>query len=146
MQQSGFKIPSNAMQRAWIALHRATPQIMARVEAALAAANMPNLQWYSVLWGLERAGGQARPRDIGEWLFLERYSVSRLIERLEADGLIERLVCPEDARGFHVHLTKKGKSLRLAMWSIYAPAMAEALSPITEQEAATLKSILDKLG
>lgn len=145
-QPKAIKVPSDAIQRAWIALARVAPQMTEKVEAALKDADLPGLEWYSVLWGIERTGGPVRPRDLGEALFVKRYNLSRLIDRMEAEGLVLREECDEDARGHMLSLTDKGRKLRLAMWAVHAPAMSAAMSPLSDAEAATLKKLLDKLG
>ncbi|MGE3142933.1 MAG: MarR family winged helix-turn-helix transcriptional regulator [Hyphomonadaceae bacterium] len=146
MQQNNFTVPSDPLQRAWIALARVAPKMQEAVEASLKEAGLPPLEWYSVLWSLERAGGEVRPRDLGEALFLARYNVSRLIDRMEAEGLVARRACPGDARGHNLALTPKGKELRLKMWAVHAPAMARAMAPLNDAEALALQKLLEKLG
>lgn len=143
---SDDQIPSDEIQRAWVAVQRVAPTLYARVEADLKKAGLPGLDWYSVLWGLEREGGALRPRDLGKVLFLERYNITRFLDRLEAEGLVERKECEEDGRGLVAVLTDAGYAMRLKMWAVYGPAMKEALSPITDEEAVTLAALLCKLG
>src|SRR5262249_49937004 len=117
-----------------------------KAEAALKAADLPPLAWYALLWSLERAGGSQRPRDIGEALILERYNISRLLDRLEADGLVQRIDCPEDARGEVVVITDAGKALRKRMWAVHGPEMAETMARFSAAEAQTIAKLLKKLG
>lgn len=143
--KSDFKIPSDPIQRAWIALGRASQKVKDEVEAALKAAGHPDLSWYTVLWELERAGQPTRPRDLAIPLFIERYQLSRLVDRMEAEGLVTRLECPEDQRGHLLDLTPKGRQLRLKMWATYAPAMDKAMGGITDTDALKLAELLNKL-
>ncbi|RZB19896.1 MarR family transcriptional regulator [Streptomyces sp. F001] len=64
------------------------------------------------------AGGAAadgvcayRVQEISERVHLTQSALSRLIARLEKDGLVERAMCPEDRRGVRVALTGKGRAL-----------------------------------
>lgn len=64
------------------------------------------------------AGGAAadgvcayRVQEISERVHLTQSALSRLIARLEKDGLVERTMCPEDRRGVRVALTGKGRAL-----------------------------------
>ncbi|WP_409473853.1 MarR family winged helix-turn-helix transcriptional regulator [Streptomyces sp. HC307] len=64
------------------------------------------------------AGGAAadgvcayRVQEISERVHLTQSALSRLIARLEKDGLVERTMCPEDRRGVRVTLTGKGRAL-----------------------------------
>ncbi|MGI5373475.1 MarR family winged helix-turn-helix transcriptional regulator [Streptomyces sp. CA-251387] len=52
-----------------------------------------------------------RVQEISERVHLSQSALSRLIARLEKDGLVERGMCPEDRRGVKVALTVKGRTL-----------------------------------
>jgi DNA-binding MarR family transcriptional regulator len=52
-----------------------------------------------------------RVQEISERVHLSQSALSRLIARLEKDGLVERGMCSEDRRGVRVVLTDKGRSL-----------------------------------
>ena len=58
-----------------------------------------------------RQGDQCRVQDIAGRVHLSQSALSRLIARLEKDGLVERAVCLEDRRGVFVALTRKGRDL-----------------------------------
>ncbi len=150
LQQSRLKTlpktPSDAIQSAWVALGRVAPLIQDHVEDALKAASLPSLSWYTVLWEIERTGAPQRPRDLAIPLFIPRYVLSRLVDRMEADGLVKRIKCEEDARGHLLDLTAKGRALRKEMWAVYGPAMNAAMSRLSDGEAAELMRLLNKLG
>ena len=150
MQQSALKaptrIPSDPIQRAWVALGRVSQSVQCHVETALKDAGFPELSWYTVLWELERAGKPTRPKDLAIPLFILPYQLSRLVDRMEKDGLVRRIACKEDKRGHLLEPTPKGFALRKAMWTIYAPAMDDALSRINDKEALELARLLNKLG
>ncbi len=150
LQQSQLKtaprIPSDPIQRAWIALGRVSQSVQCSVENALKDAGFPELSWYTVLWELERAGKPTRPKDLAIPLFILPYQLSRLVDRMEKEGLVKRIQCKEDKRGHMLEPTAKGFALRKAMWAIYAPAMEEAMKRITNTEALQLAALLNKLG
>ncbi|WP_037676105.1 MarR family winged helix-turn-helix transcriptional regulator [Streptomyces griseus] len=52
-----------------------------------------------------------RVQEISERVHLSQSALSRLIARLEKDGLVERAMCAEDRRGVRVALTGKGRAL-----------------------------------
>jgi DNA-binding MarR family transcriptional regulator len=52
-----------------------------------------------------------RVQEIAERVHLSQSALSRLIARLEKDGLVERGMCSEDRRGVRVSLTTKGRTL-----------------------------------
>ncbi|MEU0074875.1 MarR family transcriptional regulator [Streptomyces sp. NPDC006332] len=52
-----------------------------------------------------------RVQEISERVHLSQSALSRLVARLEKDGLVERAMCAEDRRGVRVALTDKGRAL-----------------------------------
>ncbi|MER5193896.1 MarR family winged helix-turn-helix transcriptional regulator [Streptomyces sp. NPDC002755] len=52
-----------------------------------------------------------RVQEIAERVHLSQSALSRLVARLEKDGLVERGMCAEDRRGVRVALTGKGRAL-----------------------------------
>jgi DNA-binding MarR family transcriptional regulator len=56
-------------------------------------------------------GEQCRVQNLVGRVHLSQSALSRLIGRLEKDGLVERTVCAEDRRGVWVALTPKGRTL-----------------------------------
>jgi DNA-binding MarR family transcriptional regulator len=150
LQQSQLKaptrFPSDPIQRAWVALGRVSQAIQCHVENALKDAGFPELSWYTVLWELERAAKPTRPKDLAIPLFILPYQLSRLVDRMEKEGLVKRIQCKEDKRGHMLEPTARGFALRKAMWAIYAPAMDEAMERIDDKEALKLADLLNKLG
>ena len=116
------------------------------IEADLKAAGFPSLDSYDVLLELERAGGELRPREIASQTLFARYSVTRLVDRLENQGLVERVACPEDARGAIIQITKKGRKLRQKMWPAYATSIKNHFADkLNEKNAEQLGQLLNKI-
>ena len=66
---------------------------------------------YEVLLVLEDAPeGKLRMSELADSMLLSRSGITRLVDRLEADGLLERTSCPTDRRGLHAVLTAKGRA------------------------------------
>ena len=143
-----MQLPSDETQALWVALMRIGPLVLDKVEAAAKAEGFPSLAAYDVLWGIERSKQHAlRPKELAAMLLFPRYGTSRLLDRLEGDGLIVREECPEDARGQLIKLTEAGRKLRARMWPAYGAAMREAIEDkLTPSEAKTLARLLTKLG
>src|SRR3954451_144648 len=106
---------SGAAESAWVQLIRAHRSALSSVERALRSAELPPLEWYDVLLELER-GGPLRPRDLQDRLLFAQYNLSRLLDRMEAEGLISRERCSEDARCQWIRASAEGKALRKRMW------------------------------
>ncbi|MGN9758737.1 MarR family winged helix-turn-helix transcriptional regulator [Streptomyces sp. SD31] len=61
--------------------------------------------------GGSRSAEALRVQEISERVHLSQSALSRLIARLEKDGLVQRCMCEEDRRGVRVALTAKGRTL-----------------------------------
>jgi DNA-binding MarR family transcriptional regulator len=95
---------------------------------------------------LERSGGELRPREIAKETLFARYSVTRLIDRLESQKLVKRITCPEDARGTVIQITRRGVSLRKKMWKVYAEAIRRHFADRLEAgDAEQLSKLLSKV-
>jgi DNA-binding MarR family transcriptional regulator len=138
--------PSEAVVRAWARLAKAQRQALVAVEQALDAAELPPLAWYDVLLELERAGGALRPFELEREMLLAQYNLSRLIDRMERAGYVERRALKQDRRGQAIVITPAGKSLRRRMWAVYGPAIqaaiGEHLSPKQVETLGTLLGVL----
>jgi DNA-binding MarR family transcriptional regulator len=133
-------------ERAWVQLIRAHRSALCSVEKALRAADLPPLEWYDVLLELER-GGPLRSRDLQDRLLLAQYNLSRLIDRMQDEGLVERTRCSDDARCQWIRATDAGSALRTRMWPVYADAIRGAVeSRLTKAQAAQLGDLLGKLS
>ena len=142
--------PGDAVVRAWSHLLGAHALALRAIEKRLAAAGQPPLAWYDVLLELERAGGELRVGELGERLVIEPHNVTRLLDRLEAKGLLERRRAADDQRGVWAVLTRRGAALRRDMWTHYRATIRETLGtalPPNEAEALTamLKGIIRSL-
>ena len=141
------KQPGETTVRAWARLLRAQHSAQSQVEKSLKDGGFPPLSWYDVLLELERAGKAGlRPFELERHLLLPQYGLSRLLDRIETAGYLERRPCPHDARGQVVLITKEGRRLRSKMWPIYGAALRAALADrLTLREQETLSGLLGKL-
>ncbi|MCC2335736.1 MarR family winged helix-turn-helix transcriptional regulator [Cellulomonas wangsupingiae] len=93
---------------AWEALFRAQVTLMRRF-ARDDVWGGSSIHEYDVLYTLSRAPQRAlRLRELAESSLLTQPSLSRLVDRLEADGLVRRAPVEGDRRGKAVHLTDAG--------------------------------------
>src|SRR5436305_5768834 len=120
------RTPSEAVTEAWARLIRARETVVGAVERDLKAAGLAPLSWYDVLLELSRAPeGRLRPFEIEKETLLAQYNLSRLLDRLQKEGLIRREPCDEDGRGQWVVITEKGRALQARTWKVYARAIQE---------------------
>lgn len=72
-------------------------------------------------------GEQCRVQNLVGRVHLSQSALSRLIARLEKDGLVERSVCLEDRRGVYVQLTPKGRELHAETLPVQRAALTRTL-------------------
>ena len=110
----------------WFAFVRTHRLMIREIERRLAAAGLPVYAWYDVLWGLESGqDGSRRMHELADALAIERYNLTRLVDKLETDRLVTRKRSMEDGRAAFVSITEDGKILRKKMWSVYQATVAE---------------------
>ncbi|WP_058543370.1 MarR family winged helix-turn-helix transcriptional regulator [Pseudomonas fluorescens] len=110
----------------WFRFVRAHRCLIREIERRLAAAGLPAYAWYDALWGLESGpDGARRMSELADVMAIERYNLTRLVDRLEAEGLVTRSRASDDGRGAYAAITERGKVLRKKMWNIYEGAVDE---------------------
>ncbi|AZG06577.1 MarR family transcriptional regulator [Pigmentiphaga sp. H8] len=110
----------------WFSFVRAHRWMIREIERRLAAADLPPYAWYDALWGLESGpGGTRRMHELADVLAIERYNLTRLVDRLEREGLVTRARSAEDGRAAYASITKEGRALRRKMWKVYETAVDE---------------------
>jgi DNA-binding MarR family transcriptional regulator len=131
---------------AWRAVLSVHTSVVARVEEALAAAALPPLAWYDLLWAIRRAPGRrVRMAELADNLTLSRGGLTKLADRLEAATLLRREPADDDGRGLYAVLTEAGEEMLRRMWPVYSRVLRETfVAAITEDEAAVIAAGLDR--
>jgi DNA-binding MarR family transcriptional regulator len=131
---------------AWAVLRAAHATLVEKIEARLAAAKLPPLAWYDVLWELEKAdGGKLRMHELARRVVLSRSNLTRLADRLEHAKLIEREDTPHDRRGYHCVITPAGLAMRKKMWPVYKAEIERLFSRhVTVDEAHVIGDALGR--
>ncbi len=136
--------PNKTVIRAWARLMKAQQLALALIEQSMKEAGLPPLAWYDVLLEAERAGPNGlRPYELEMAMLLAQYNLSRLIDRIERAGYVERRTCEDDGRGQLIAITDTGKAIRRKMWPVYAKAIDSAIGMhLSDKEAKGLDTIL----
>ncbi len=142
-----MKHPDQTSVKAWAQLLKTHRFLLEQVETDLKTAQLPSLSWYDVLYELKCAGPAGlRQYEISAQILLNKHNLSRLLDRLQANGLIRRESCPEDGRGHCVHITDTGTQVLKKMWPIYGSAIQSHFSEhLNREEVQQLSDILLKL-
>ncbi|GAA4170917.1 MarR family winged helix-turn-helix transcriptional regulator [Gryllotalpicola koreensis] len=131
---------------AWEALFRAQVAIM-----RLLGADFPNedisFNEYDVLFTLSRARGRSlRLRELNKSILLTQPSVSRLVDRLAARGLVEKLPDQRDARGTVIRLTDAGYDVFYRVAHVHGGSIDRIVgTALDADELATLTALCIKL-
>jgi DNA-binding MarR family transcriptional regulator len=102
---------------------------------------------FDVLATLRRFGEphEMTPTQLYTHLMLSSGAMTNRIDRLEADGFVERRADPNDRRGTLVHLTKKGKALIDRALLPHVKNEARILSMLSADEKRQLNDLLRKI-
>lgn len=105
------------------------------------------MQEYDVLYTLSRCpGGRTRLRELADNTRLSQPGLSRLVERMEHDGLVARERDPRDGRGTVVGLTERGGEVQRAVGRVHARSIvARVAGSLTAEEQAELARLCTKL-
>jgi len=105
---------SDCEAAAWVGFLRSHAALVRELDGTLMEEHGLPLSSFEVLLRLSRApDGRWRMSELAESVVLRSSGVTRLIERLERDGLVERCACDSDARGAFAVITEAGRA-RLA--------------------------------
>lgn len=104
------------------------------------------LQQYNVLRILRGAGPEGLPTlEIGERMIEETPGVSRLLDRLEAQGWVSRERCPEDRRRVLCKLTEKASRILAELDAPIARGDEDCLARLSETEKRVLKDLTSRV-
>jgi len=101
---------------------------------------------YDVLLTVTRAPEMtARLRDVTTKMLISQPSVSRLVDRMVARGLITKCSDPDDGRGSLITATVAGARSFREVATVHARSIAEHMSALDADELRTLKALTQKL-
>jgi DNA-binding MarR family transcriptional regulator len=125
---------------AWEALFRAQSTIAQELSARDAWDDLVPRE-YGVLYALSSAPEGLRITELGQDVLLTQPGMSRLVARLEARGLVQRVDDPEDARACRITLTPAGEATQRRIGRAHARHVAEAMTRNLDRDE--LEQLLD---
>lgn len=139
---------SAAELTAWRTMLRAQARISRRLQADLLARHDLALGSYDVLMHLgEAPDGRLRMNDLADRVLLSRSGLTRLVDRLQREGLVVRQSCASDARGLYAVLTAAGRAVLDEATPTYRQGVRDyVLSRLDEPDLRTLGQILGRLA
>jgi MarR family transcriptional regulator, 2-MHQ and catechol-resistance regulon repressor len=118
------------------------------LNAALVASHGLTINDYGCLLLLSRAGDEGMRRiDLANELQLSPSGITRLLDRLEDQGLVGKGACKEDARVSYAILTDAGLAKIKAAWPEHVDAVERRVAAVlSEDEIHTLRELLARLS
>lgn len=126
----------------WLA--QADGRYLRHMEVALKAIALDVPRW-RVLMSLHEEGC-ASVSEIAEHAISKLSTMTRIVQRMEADGLVTLRPRPSDARVTEVLLTAKGVSAGQQAWQAARRIYTHAFRDMSEKEIETLNTLLCKLS
>ncbi len=117
-----------ALVGAWRDLADRHARVLSALERSLQVHHDLGVSEFEVLERLASSeGDQCRMQELSGVTHLSQSALSRLVGRLEADGLVTRAMCPDDRRGIFAHITDAGRARYEAARETHRAVLAATL-------------------
>src|SRR3954447_11334983 len=154
MHQLQAQLCSDTMARiddedlgAWRAFLTAHAHITRAISRDLAAAGLPDLAWYDLLWALYSAPGRRlRVNELAREVVLSPTAMSRFVDRVEAAGHVRREPDPHDRRALQVTITDSGVALLRSMWPVYEAGIERHFVAYLGRSAPRLRAMMRRMA
>lgn len=118
---------------AWESLFRAQVAVMRRLRRDPSFGSLA-IGEYDVLFNLSRCStGWTRLNELNTHLLISQPSLSRMAERLEHKGLIQRRQAPDDQRGVLLALTDEGRRIQREIGAAHLRSIHALLGPLLDE-------------
>ncbi len=125
------------------ALHDVGRLLKTFADQRVRSLNMTRAQW-GVLSRLERFEG-LKQAELAEMLDIQPITLTRIVDRLCANGLVERRADPQDRRAKRLFLTDAARPLLERLTRLGEQIMSEILNGLDDETIATMRAGLDKM-
>ena len=121
-------VADTELVESWHELLERHSRTMSALERRLEREHGLGVSEYEVLERLATAETDAcRMQELSDAVHLSQSALSRVVARLEADGLVSRGMCAEDRRGIRACLTESGRERYEAARPTHRAVLAETL-------------------
>ncbi|HYP72999.1 MAG TPA: MarR family winged helix-turn-helix transcriptional regulator [Microbacterium sp.] len=130
---------------AWESLFRAQHEVFHEISDDFSDDDLTQAE-YDVLLTVTRGEGRsARLRDVTANMLISQPSVSRLVDRMVARGLISKCADPHDGRGAIVTATEAGTAAFRRVATMHGRSIAARMSVLSDDELTQLEQLTAKL-
>lgn len=132
--------------RAWLHLLKCSKQVEQAISDLFRSGYSSSLSRFDVLAQLDHVGAAGiTTSGLGQRLLASKGNISRLLDRMEADGLIARRPCAHDRRVSHVVMTDKGGAMFRKMARDHEAWADEIFAGLSGAELEHLVTLLDRV-
>ena len=131
----------------WTMLLETNSVLVDLLEAELDEVGGLPLTWYDVLAQLEMsAGHRLTMKELSRSVLLSKSGITRLVDRMERAGMIERTPCPSDRRVVYAQVTDEGRSLFKKASPVHLRGIERHFTRhLTSDEARVMRAALAKI-
>jgi DNA-binding MarR family transcriptional regulator len=130
----------------WREFRRAATRVEDELAELLEREHNIDVATYELLERLNDAGGRARMADLAAALVINRSTFTRLVDRLDAKGLVTRELTDDDGRGVVAVLTSRGRRTFVKARPAYRRALQDAFARhLTDTDLAALHRVFNKV-
>jgi len=113
------------------------------VETRMAEHGLTDAQW-KPLWMLQ-TGRASNAIELAREMMVDAGAITRMLDRLEAKGLLERVRSETDRRVVHLRLTEAGSAAASQVPHVLASVNNDFLRGFTAKEFEQLRALLDRM-
>jgi DNA-binding MarR family transcriptional regulator len=132
--------------RLWLRLLKATRLVEGALRERMRAARGTTLPRFDVMAALYRAEDGLRMSDLSGVLMVSNGNVTGIVDRLETEGLVERVAVAGDRRAIRVRLLSRGREAFQDMAEEHEVWVDGLLSGLTPRETEEAARLLEKLA
>lgn len=130
---------------AWESLFRAQHEVLGELSDDFSGDDLTQAEYDVMLTVARGDQNAARLRDVTANMLISQPSVSRLVDRMVARGLITKCPDPDDGRGALVRATDAGIASFRRLATRHGQSIAERMSVLDDAELEQLRAITTKL-
>jgi DNA-binding MarR family transcriptional regulator len=132
---------------AWMTLVRTYPRFLDSLDAEMRQEHGITMSRYDVMAQLDLAGGRLGLSELATRIWLSPSGLSKLLDRMEASGLVVREQDQTDARSWFAVLTPAGRALvRRARATHHARIAATFAAALSDRDLADLARVMRRLS
>jgi DNA-binding MarR family transcriptional regulator len=131
---------------AWLSLVRTYARLWDQLEGQMRRDHGLTIARYDVLANVELAGGRLGLSKLASSIVLSASGLSKLLDRMEASGLIRREPDPDDARSTFATITPRGRSIVKQARQSHHRLLQETLgNALDQRDADDLARIMQRI-